>query len=63
MSGSNNLPVSYSHWKSNLSLIGSSSVAAAAAAAATSYQNIIKMANPSVSSPGFMHQHHSPQLR
>lgn len=60
MSGSNNLPVSYSHWKTNLSLIGSNSAAAAAAA---NYQNIMKMASSSATSPGVIHQHHSPQLR
>lgn len=63
MSGGNNLPVSYSHWKTNLSLIGSNPAAAAAAAISTNYQNIMKMAGSSAISPGVIHQHHSPQLR
>ncbi|XP_031635296.1 uncharacterized protein LOC116348436 [Contarinia nasturtii] len=55
MSGSNNL--SYSHWKSNLSLIGSASTAAST----SNYQNLMKLASSAVPG-GVIHQTHSSQL-
>lgn len=56
MSGSNNL--SYSHWKPNLSLIGTT----AAPNTPTNYQHIMKFASSTVPG-GVIHQLHSPQLR